>query len=304
MEGVENMSAEKYRWGGAGRLLRMAAAGLALTVLTWSDPVAMAQQAPAAAAPETKSAPPASKAVPPESAPAQSPAAQSPAVQSKPTQSAPAPSAPGQTGPTTPKPIPAAPTPESTAAEKTAEKAGVNPESAPLSSHNVPGINNFGQVTPRLYRGAQPSDKGYDLLQKMGIDIVVNFRNESDQIAYERRAIETRNMKYFSVPWSASDEPSSMQVREFLEIVRANPDKRIFVHCQKGADRTGTMMAIYRIATDKWQANEAVKEMHEYHYHAFWFPHLARYVQKFPQQLQLDPTFLGAVPAPPKSPTP
>src|SRR4030088_1318162 len=111
-------------------------------------------------------------------------------------------------------------------------------------------------------------------------------------------------MNYFSIPWSASDEPSSVQVREFLEILRANPDKRIFVHCQKGAHRTGTMMAIYRIATGKWQAGEAVKEMHEFHYHAFWFPHLARYVEKFPQQLIIAPTLLGAIPAPPKPPTP
>ena len=270
-------SAQKCRIHSTARFLRVAAALLALTAFISSVPAIRAQQPP------TQSEPP-----------KQAPPPQAPSQQAPPPSTPMPPAPPPQTAPT-PKPIPAGPA---------AKGETPDADMPPLTSHTVPGINNFGQVTPRLYRGAQPSNKGYDLLQKMGVDIVVNFRNEDDQVAEERRAVETRNMKYFSIPWSATDDPSSLQVREFFETLRANPDKRVFVHCQKGADRTGTMIAIYRIATEKWQVTDAVKEMHDYHYHAFWFPHLARYVQGFPQQLQLDPTLVGAVPAPAKPPTP
>src|SRR3977135_3351710 len=42
----------------------------------------------------------------------------------------------------------------------------------------VNGIGNFGEVTPRLFRGAQPDKKrGYAALAKMGIDIVVETRD-------------------------------------------------------------------------------------------------------------------------------
>ena len=285
MNDVEKVITQNYSVHGAVRSLRIAAAGLALAILAGSVPVIGAQQPSAGSPPPAKSAPP-TQSVPPQAA--------APLQQAPPPTTPMPPAPPPQTAPT-PKPIPAGP------AAKGETPAADMP---PLTSHIVPGISNFGQVTPRLYRGGQPSNKGYDLLQKMGVDIVVNFRNEDDEIAKERQAVESRYMKYFSIPWSATDDPSTMQVREFFEILRANPDKRVFVHCQRGADRTGTIMALYRVATEKWQISDAVKEMHDYHYYHWLFPHLQRYVEGFPQQLQLDPTLVGAVPPPAKPPTP
>ena len=173
-----------------------------------------------------------------------------------------------------------------------------------LLSHTVDGIKNFGQVTPRLYRGAQPAEKGYELLAKMGVDIIVDFRNEKDLIERERQSVETRHIRFVSIPWSSFHDPTTEQVRQFFEIVRDNPEKRLFIHCEVGADRTGTMVALYRIATLGWTVDDAVREMKAYHLHNFWFPHLARYVAKFPEQLQSDPALRGATPLTPASPKP
>jgi protein-tyrosine phosphatase len=160
------------------------------------------------------------------------------------------------------------------------------------------GVPNFGEVTPTLYRGAQPSAEGFHSLQQMGVTIDVNFR-DGDAPA-EEHEVESLGMKYVAIPWRASDDPSTAQVAQFLNLVRDNPRATIFVHCKRGADRTGTMVAAYRIALEHESTGDAVSEMHHYHYAHFWLPQLERYVDSLPQLLQTDSRFSAyAAPAPP-----
>ena len=72
--------------------------------------------------------------------------------------------------------------------------------------------------------------------------------------------VESLGMKYVSIPWSGSSYPSSSQVVQFLDLVRANPQAKIFVHCKRGADRTGVMVAAYRIAFEHKDVADAVLE--------------------------------------------
>lgn len=160
------------------------------------------------------------------------------------------------------------------------------------------GLPNFGRVTDMLYRGAQPNVQGFSELQAMGVAIIVNFRDEPKEVANERREVESLGIRYVSIPWSGVREPASGQVVEFLDLVRSNPQIRIFVHCQRGADRTGVMIAAYRIAVEHKTAAEAVSEMREFHYAHSWLPHLQRYVNSLPQLLSDDPQFRDYAAAP------
>lgn len=142
-----------------------------------------------------------------------------------------------------------------------------------------------------LYRGGQPASAGFSALQAMGIGIVVNFRDERDEMATEERQVESLGIKYIGIPWSGRDEPSNVQVVQFLDLTRANPKTKIFVHCKRGADRTGVMVAAYRIAIEHETVAEAVSEMHQFHYAAFWLPQLKRYVRSLPGLLEKDARF-------------
>src|ERR1035438_8024385 len=124
------------------------------------------------------------------------------------------------------------------------------------------GIGNFSQVTESLSRGAQPTAAGFTKLRDMGMGIIVNFRDEAGETADEKKQVESLGMEYVGIPWSGRQYPSSAQIIQFLDLIRANPQEKIFVHCLRGADRTGTMIAAYRIAVEHQSAAKAVSEMH------------------------------------------
>jgi protein-tyrosine phosphatase len=80
--------------------------------------------------------------------------------------------------------------------------------------------------------------------------------------------------------------------------------KKVFVHCRRGADRTGVMVALYRITFDHWSADQAVEEMKEFHYASFILWHLARFVRAYPTQLTSDPTLRSLMVAAAATPIP
>ena len=105
-------------------------------------------------------------------------------------------------------------------------------------------------------------------------------------------------MKYVGIPWSGRDNPSDAQIVQFLDLVRDNPKTKIFVHCQRGADRTGTMVAAYRVVVQHQSVQDAVSEMHNFHYDRFCLPQLERYVISLPRLLHDDPLFATYMTAP------
>lgn len=164
------------------------------------------------------------------------------------------------------------------------------------TDQQLKGLPNFGRVTENLYRGGQPTSDGFNALHAMGVGMVVNFRENRAET--EKREVESRGMKYVGIPWSASHQPSNTQVLEFLDLVRANPNTKIFVHCQRGADRTGVMIAAYRIAVEHEPVAGAISEMHRFHYDWLFRPQLKRYIESLPELLQKDPQFADYHPQP------
>jgi hypothetical protein len=155
------------------------------------------------------------------------------------------------------------------------------------------GIRNFGEVTPTLYRGGQPSQEGLQTLSKMGVDIVVNTsgRQHDD----EGTEVNRLGMKYVVIRWHCPF-PKDPTFARFLKVVHDNPGKKIFVHCRLGDDRTGMMIASYRMAVQGWSAEDAMKEMQAFGFsrsHHFICPALASYEKHFPEHLKNNRAFDG-----------
>jgi protein tyrosine phosphatase (PTP) superfamily phosphohydrolase (DUF442 family) len=167
-----------------------------------------------------------------------------------------------------------------------------SPAPAVAARVHLGGLPNFGIVSDQLYRGGQPENTGLAELRKLEVDIVVNLRHETDRIASERTRVEALGMRYVSIPWHGRHAPSTEQVAQFLTLLRDNPDRKVFVHCRRGAERTGVFVACYRIAREHWTSEQALAEMERFRFRGLRFGHLKRFVRAFPTLL-LRPPFTG-----------
>lgn len=139
------------------------------------------------------------------------------------------------------------------------------------------GLENFYRVSDILYRAEQPTEEGFKSLQEMGIKTVVNLRvHHSDE-----KKMQGLELNYFQIPihtWSLDDK----HVAQFLKIMSDEKNYPVLLHCQHGADRTGTMIAVYRMVFENWSKEKALKEMtgETYGYHSVW-KNLPKYIKKF-----------------------
>jgi tyrosine-protein phosphatase SIW14 len=130
--------------------------------------------------------------------------------------------------------------------------AGLHAASLP----DVAGVSNFHQVDEHVYRGAQPHGQGFEGLAKLGIKTVIDLRGERS----EASAVEHTGMHYIRLPWSGYKAPDEAQIAMVLSLLNDNSAWPVFVHCRRGADRTGTAIACYRIAHDHWTNQQALTE--------------------------------------------
>lgn len=156
---------------------------------------------------------------------------------------------------------------------------------------HVPGVRNFGQVTPTLYRGGQANEEGWRNLAKMGVEIVVDLR--VTRKGHEREQVTKAGMRFISIPWNCFN-PNDSNITRFLDVLRENPGKKVFVHCYTGDDRTGMEVAAYRMAEQGWTSKQARKEMAAFgfeFFHSRICPRLGSYETHFPQRFEKDQAF-------------
>lgn len=125
-------------------------------------------------------------------------------------------------------------------------------------------IKNFGEVNAQIYRGAQPSLMGLQELRASGVRLVIDLREPGTATAREKTAVQALGMQYVNVPFSPWSAPRASQVEAVLTLLSASNLEPAFVHCRRGKDRTGTVIACYRIRHDHWDTRRALTEAHDY----------------------------------------
>ena len=129
------------------------------------------------------------------------------------------------------------------------------------------GVPNLHQVSPELYRSAQPTAGGVRNIKETGILTVVSLRSFHS----DRSDVEEAGLGYEHIYMKAW-HPEREDIIRFLRIVTDRKRTPALVHCEHGADRTGTMCAVYRLAVQGWTKEEAIREMTEggFGFHAVW----------------------------------
>jgi uncharacterized protein (TIGR01244 family) len=125
------------------------------------------------------------------------------------------------------------------------------------------GIVNFGKVNEHLYRGAQPDAQGIRNLARLGVKTIIDLRMTNDLWQAESAAALTSGITYTNIPMRGFGRPTEAQVATLLALIETTPGP-IFIHCHHGCDRTGTIIACYRIRHDKWSNEAALQEAGRY----------------------------------------
>jgi|GEM_PF-1432665 len=130
---------------------------------------------------------------------------------------------------------------------------------------SIPGVNNFARISPALYRGEQPTADGFVELKKLGIKTVVCLRTAHD----DETLLKGTGLQYVSIPcraWHPEDE----DLVAFLKVLENPANQPVFLHCMQGRDRTGYMIAGYRMVNEGWTSTEAIAEMRNFEFNEVW----------------------------------
>jgi protein tyrosine/serine phosphatase len=118
-------------------------------------------------------------------------------------------------------------------------------------------LPNFHKVNDRLYRGAQPQAGGLEKLAALGVNTIVNLRGEDQNTLAEQQQASALGLKYYALPMGGLSRPSDKQVEQALAIINNPENGVVFVHCKHGADRTGVVIACYRMLQENHTAEQA-----------------------------------------------
>jgi protein tyrosine phosphatase (PTP) superfamily phosphohydrolase (DUF442 family) len=140
---------------------------------------------------------------------------------------------------------------------------------------NARGVDYAARVTETLWRGGVPDAEGVRWLKERGVRTVLSLRHfhGADESTFVRAA----GLRYEQIRLASTDEPEPAQVRRFFEIIQDPEAQPVYVHCLHGVDRTGAMIALYRMELEGWSQSDALAEMEFFGAHGI-LRELRRYV--------------------------
>ena len=156
---------------------------------------------------------------------------------------------------------------------------------APSAPAHYDSLPNFHQVNHNLYRSAQPKAPGFGILARLGVKSIVNLREDDAAAEYEASLAGAAGLKYFNVPLGRTGRPQDEQVEKILSLVNDPANQPVLVHCRLGADRTGTVIALYRITHDGWTSKRATDEAEDFGMH-FWESGMKNYIRDYYKRYQ------------------
>lgn len=143
---------------------------------------------------------------------------------------------------------------------------------------SVSGSKNMHQVSPGLYRSGQPQAEAFREFEKMGIKTVVVLNPEHQP--GDQAMAEGTDLNIVTIPMSPGQTQPD-RVFQVLEAIKNAPGP-VLVHCYRGADRTGLVMAAYRVVFEGWNREAAIDEMINGNYKfKLKYTHIPEYIRTF-----------------------
>ncbi len=120
-------------------------------------------------------------------------------------------------------------------------------------------LGNLGEVDAGLLRCAQPTAEGFREAKRRGVRTVVNLRSSHS----DHDLLRGTGLRYVEIParqWSIGEA----EIAAFLRVATAPESRPVLVHCAQGCDRTGLVVAAYRVVVEGWSKEAAIRELERF----------------------------------------
>ncbi len=133
-------------------------------------------------------------------------------------------------------------------------------------------LENLHKVDEKVYRSAQPNAEEFKKLYAYGIRYDLNLRQLHD----DEDELSDTPIKTYHIPVNTSEMSYEQLIKAVSYLLKR--DGKTLVHCLHGSDRTGTVIAGYRIGVEGWSKKKAIDEFVNggFGFHSFWFPNLPK----------------------------
>lgn len=109
-----------------------------------------------------------------------------------------------------------------------------------------------------------PNDaNGMKYLKSIGIKTIIDLNNDDTALKQEMSEANELGIHVDSIPESGILAPNDKDIA-VIEDELVNGSHPIYVHCQHGKDRSGLVIALYRVKHDKWTPKQAHDEWMSY----------------------------------------
>jgi protein tyrosine phosphatase (PTP) superfamily phosphohydrolase (DUF442 family) len=142
---------------------------------------------------------------------------------------------------------------------------------------DVPGIQNFGQVTPEVWRGSKPDREGMQWLAQQQVKTIIDLQMDD-----ESRDVPA-GVQYVPIraPMWHCDQ---VDVAAVIKAIDESP-KPVFIHCLVGRDRTGLAVAAWQMSHGM-SAEEAIAQMERFGSNPYFSDSIKRRIRELEKEQQ------------------
>ena len=129
-------------------------------------------------------------------------------------------------------------------------------------SHNcLENIYNYLKISDKIATAGQPSVEQFSYIKEAGYQVVINLalKDSSNALRNEKEIVEIEGMQYIHIPviW---ENPTEDKLKEFIQVMKINLDKKVFVHCAANK-RVSAFIYLYRRSQESIDEEIAKKDL-------------------------------------------